>query len=64
MELLTLENLPKETEKETKKCNILYLERTRMEVFALEQLFGETEIETKMQNSLPAEDKDGGIYCT
>ncbi len=43
-------------------CNILYLERTKMDVFTLEHLPEETELETKMKYFLPGENKDGGIY--
>jgi hypothetical protein len=49
-------------DRDRQKCNILYLETTKMEVFTLENLPKETEIETKMHYSLPGENKDGGIY--
>jgi hypothetical protein len=35
-------------QRKRQKCNILYLERTKMEVFTLEHLPEETDLETKM----------------
>ncbi len=51
-----------ERHRQRQYCNIIYLERTKMEVFTLEHLPEETEIETKMQYSLSGENKNGGTY--